>query len=534
MSFQRTSLRKKAQKRRLKKGMKRMGIMGKATIGLGIGALVLVPKLLWNAVLHKREEQRQKRFVLFGIIFVLFSLLFAFFWTETGRQTAKTVVKTAVFSLGAELPKDENELTNVLILGRGGGDKHEGKGHNLTDSMIIASIDAEGRSVALLSIPRDFFVETDRVSTRVNSVIRDESSIILRELRQIPENAKQIRSLTGKERKEFDWKLDAIAHEKSKKILKKTLEDIFQIQIHRIAEIDFSGFQELVNAVGGIDVVVEKSINDQTYPDFEWGYDPFIIEAGAHHMDGETALKYARSRHGSSDFDRAARQQKVLTALKEKLSSLGILTSPAKLKDIYGVMQQNFRTDLSWEEMITLAKIAESLPRENISQSVLHDDPGKKGGFLVTPDRELYGGAFVLVPFLNLEADKYAQIRAFSHILFLNRYLKEMNISILNASDTSGIAGKLAQHFDRYGIEIDEIDNAEENQKKSVIRFTDIPQYRAAAELFQTFLPIELEPQERQTIQVQEGEKTVEKETSLSFEIILGEDRVKPYRIPKS
>ena len=62
------------------------------------------------------------------------------------------------------------------------------------------------------------------------------------------------------------------------------------------------GFIDLVGAIGGIDVVVEKPINDPTYPDFGWGYDAFTLSVGAQTLDGEKALKYARSRHDSSDF----------------------------------------------------------------------------------------------------------------------------------------------------------------------------------------------------------------------------------------
>ena len=463
-----------------------------------------------------------KKYIIRAFLFSLFAVSLAFFWTEFGRGAGKTLVKNTFFALGADLPQDANGLTNILLLGHGGGETHAGKGAKLTDSIIIASLDIEGKSVVMLSVPRDFYVETDHVHGRINEIVREESKYFLRGLKQLPENKARLAELSGQKKKEFLWKLDAQADEKAVQVLRKEIENIFDIDIHRTARIDFRGFENFVDAIGGIDVFVEKTINDPTYPDYEWGYDPFFLKKGQHHLDGKTALKYARSRHGSSDFDRAKRQQKILSAIKTRATSLRVLTSPSKIRNILDVISEYYSSDISWEEMITLGKFADSLPRTNIASFVLNDDPSQPGGFLVTPDRELYGGAFVLVPFLNLEKDKYAQIRAFIRIIFPHRALTHLSpvpITILNGTKRVGIAGKLMLQLERFGWKIADVGNADDSVQKSVIYYADTPKAKKTAELLRAFFNAEMHTK-------------VFPENAEKIDVVLGTSYTKPYRIP--
>lgn len=472
---------------------------------------------------RKKKSTSVKKTFLRAVIFMGIALCIALLWAEYGQNAGKKIVKNTFFALGADLPKDKNGFTNILLLGAGGGELHAGKGSKLTDSIIIASIDADGKSVVMFSLPRDFYVETDHVHGRINEIVRDESRYFLKDLKKIPENAARIAELSGQKEKEFLWKLDAQADALAVEMLKKEIENIFQIDIQRVARIDFRGFESFVDAIGGVDVYVEKTINDPTYPDYEWGYNPFLLRKGQHHLDGETALQYARSRHGSSDFDRAKRQQNLLSAIKARMTSLSLLTSPSKIRNVLDVIQEYFISDISWDEIITLGKIADSLPRENISSYVLNDDPTQPGGFLVTPSRELYGGAFVLVPFLNLEKNKYAQIRAFLKVIFDKRALTHISpvpITILNGTHRVGIAGTLMMHLERFGWKIADVGNVGDTVKKTTIYYSNTPKAKKTAEILQVFL-------DSSFLQAKPSSEETE-----SIEVVLGEDYSAPRRIP--
>ncbi len=541
MPFKKTSLKARDRKKKLRKSGQFAALLGKKSLVVVLGSLIAIPSVFFGLI-RKKHPPRNWRWlkVTLGVFFVIVAFSVVVLNSSLGQRASKALVKETIFALGVELPKDEHGFTNILLLGNGDPETHGAKGHKLTDSMIIASIDATSRSVVLLSIPRDFYLDIDDlgISSRVNSVIRDKSGYYLREIRNEPEHAAVLKTLKGQERQEYMWKLDAMADERAMVELRQALEEVFDIQLHKVARIDFRGFEKGVDAIGGVDVMVDKAINDTTYPDFEWGYNPFRLEAGLQHLDGATALKYARSRHDSSDFARAARQQKVISAIKEKMTSLNVLASPTKLKEMYSVVQEHFQSDLSWEEIISLAEIASKMPRENLVSYVINNDPNTTGGFLVTPDRSLYGGAFVLVPFLNMTSDKYAQIRAFVSMIFEHRGIVGPNplpITILNATKTSGLAGDLQASLERYGWQIQSIDNAEIVEAQTRVRFTDTPRFRAAAELLERFMQIALEPIPKVSpVPSSDSDDNTNPITEPleTFEIIIGTDYKQPYRTP--
>ncbi len=186
-------------------------------------------------------------------------------------------------------------------------------------------------------------------------------------------------------------------------------------------------------------------------------------------------------------------------------------------------MQDHFRTDISWDEMITLAQIADKTPRDRLVTHVLNNDPFQPGGFVVTPDRSLYGGAFVLVPYLNLTTDKFAQIRAFVEVIFRHRRVAGIDplpIEILNGTRTSGLAGSLQTKLERYGWKISSIDNAPEYVAETMVEFSDTPVHRAAAELLQRFMNISLVPLEPTIIAAEPASITAEDETATPAQTI--------------
>jgi anionic cell wall polymer biosynthesis LytR-Cps2A-Psr (LCP) family protein len=126
------------------------------------------------------------------------------------------------------------------------------------------------------------------------------------------------------------------------------------------------------------------------YPDMNYGYDPFYLSAGLQHLDGTTALKYARTRHQDSDFQRAARQQQVLMAVRSKALGLGFTDLVRRAPDLYRQIEAGIRTDLGLDDMARLAMTVNDIPRENIRSAVLD-------GNYVTSYRAPNGAAVLLL-----------------------------------------------------------------------------------------------------------------------------------------
>lgn len=338
--------------------------------------------------------------------------------------TPFSVKQIFISAVGQEVETDAYGHTNVMLIGVG-GEGHDGE--NLTDTMMVASIDHENKTVSMISIPRDFYVENAEVGwgTRINSV--------------------------------YEYVLDETddpAYAMSQ--LQGEIEEVFNIDIHYYAKIDFTGFTEIVDALGGITVNVDQDIYDEAYPapaGSDYLYEPFYLEAGLQEMDGETALKYVRSRHNTSDFDRARRQQEVLTALKDKATSLGVLTSPGRIKDLYWAISSNFETDMELDEMLSLVDFAEGMTGDSILSAVISDDATVMGGFLYTPPRE-EGDPYYLIPFagdLN-----FVELQLFAQLFLYHPevYTEQVPIEVLNGTKVESLAGLTKMYLVRYGFNV--------------------------------------------------------------------------------
>ena len=339
-------------------------------------------------------------------------------------------VETILTPLTKELEQDAYGHTNFLILGHG-GENHDGG--NLMDTIIVGSLDSENNIFTMTSIPRDFYLR--------DSVIG---------------NAK-INEAYYRARNHFDSEDEGVEYMKSQ------IEEIVGIPIHYWVKVDFKGFKELIDAIGGVEVNVEEAIYDPYYPkDGTYEYEPFSIQAGLQTLDGETALKFARSRKTTSDFDRADRQQQLIYAIKEKAEKLNILTSVGKLQDIYAGIKNNVQTNLDISEMARLGLIAKDFHSDNIQHRLIHDDPNYCGGFLYVPERELFGGAYV-----QLVAGGNEFLQLYSDLNFNNQEVAAQNksITILNGTSTPGVAGETYRFLNRLCIDVDDVQNAITNSQ---------------------------------------------------------------------
>ncbi|MFZ0180516.1 MAG: LCP family protein [Candidatus Dormiibacterota bacterium] len=221
----------------------------------------------------------------------------------------------------------------VLLLGSDNDAKFGGT--VLTQSMILARVNPTTRQVVMESIPRDLWVPLSGGGSA---------------------------------------KIDAAYLHGGASAAVATVEENFHIHVDHYAWIGLLGLVNLINQVGGIDVVATNPVMDDFYPADLSGKNPYAYERvavlpGPQHMDGMQALMYVRSRHGDlrSDFGRSQRQQQVLLALRAKAKLLGI----ADLPDIATAMANDFSTDMSIGEIASLLPIASSVQLQNVRQVIL-------------------------------------------------------------------------------------------------------------------------------------------------------------------
>jgi len=417
--------------------------------------------------------------------------------------------KGLISAVGSDLQKDEHGYTNILLLGDGG---HQRDGADLVDTIIVASIDYQKNAVSLLSIPRDLHVPADKelgivYGGRINELYRNQKNLIP------DENGRY-------------------------QVFERAVSKIVGINIQYYARIDFNAFVEVVDSLGGVTVDVKDDIYDPFYPNqTDDGYTVFSVKKGIQEMDGETALKFTRSRKTTSDFDRSARQHQVLEAIQQKALSMDVLTSPGKLRSLYGAISKNMNTDMSVREMISMAGFAKQLDRTHMISKVIHDDPGQEGGFLYTPDRELYNGMFVLIPY----GDDYDILHKYTDLVFNQReiFFDPAKIQILNGTKLSGIARNAAYQLVRFGFDIETIDNLLGPDGKrtttpvSTIEYYDYtedsqgvvqPKFQTTLNALSGFVKGTVSPSHDAYLISGEGEKKVYEGGTSNLSIVLGED----------
>ncbi len=269
------------------------------------------------------------------------------------------------------VPWDGVSRFTVLVMGLDRRPGETGLGYR-TDTIMLVSLDPTSRSVGVLSIPRDLYVEVPGYS----ELQRINSPMVLGELRQ-PGYGPQL--------------------------MMQTAQYNFGIRVHDYVTVDFNTFIKLVDAIGGIDIEVPYTINDPLYPDMNFGYDPFYLRAGFQHLDGATALKYARTRHGDSDFRRAERQQAVLYAIRDKVLSLDMLPQLiVQAPMLWNELSRGISTGLTLDQIIQLAWYLKDISPENIRTGVIDERytmgySTPQGASVLVPDRARLGQLMVEV-----------------------------------------------------------------------------------------------------------------------------------------
>ena len=266
-----------------------------------------------------------------------------------------------------QLKNNKLDRLNILLLGiRGVNDPNGGL---LTDTMMIMSIEPQTGKVALISIPRDLYIEMP-YSNHKNKI-------------------NEAYALGIKNDKH--WKSGL-------KYSKEAVANVTGLDIHYATSIDFEAFKEIIDTLGGITITLDEPFSETN----QFAEGIIQLPAGRQIIDGDTALLFVRARFSSSDFDRARRQQQVLLAVKEKAFSLGVISNPVKIMSILNSIGNHVRTDAEFWEIQELAVMLNRLDISNIKRKVFSN--GKDG--LLYSSRSS-GGSYILLP----EGDNFGKIQ---------------------------------------------------------------------------------------------------------------------------
>ncbi|MFA6105712.1 MAG: LCP family protein [Patescibacteria group bacterium] len=320
-------------------------------------------------------EKIEKRRSVFFWVFIVVSLIIGSLLIrnivksrETDITTTLTprkigffdTVKNFIFRPNNILIGQNEDRINILLLGVG-GPGHDGP--YLSDTNIIVSIKPSTNEIALISVPRDLAAKVGNHGWR---------------------------KING-----ADAFGEAEQPGAGGDYARKVFEENFNIKIPYYIRVDFTAFEDIINSVGGITVNVPNSFTDSAYPGKNFSFQTISFVSGVQTMNGDDALKYARSRHGNngegSDFARARRQQLILEALKEKMLSLGTYANPNRLQEIYSSLASHVNTNFNFAEMAYLASFANDISGSR--RLVLDSAPG---GYLINTTGE--NGAFILSP----------------------------------------------------------------------------------------------------------------------------------------
>lgn len=309
--------------------------------------IVIVILILGGAVFFRAESLSQKIFV--GKTVTIFSL-----------------IKDAFGGSGTKLVGEDLGQINILLLGIG-GEGHDGP--YLSDTMILAQIRPDIGTIAMVSIPRDYWATLPNGGQgKINEAFSDGYL------------------------KNHDWN-------EGGQWATQAAEKLSGLQIPYFAVLDFSGFEKAINQVGGVDVNIENTFTDYSYPnDATNGYlPPLTFTAGWEHMDGTRALEFARSRHAAgiegSDFARGLRQQKIISAFKDKVLNLNLIKDAGTINSLMGTFADHFHTNLSPAEILHIYDLSKQQDIKNFISLSL--DPSTS---LVCPVIRQDTGAYTLEP----------------------------------------------------------------------------------------------------------------------------------------
>ena len=366
----------------------------------------------------KKKKRRLKKWVI-GVTVVLVIVGGVAFTTWLNMSPTGGLRSGIIERIRRDLlseQKAQGDPVNILLLG---SDSRHGETAR-SDTLILVRLDYKEERIYFISIPRDMRV-------------------------YIPNRGQD--------------KINAAYAYGQARLTIPTVEGFLGIDLNHYVEVDFQGFKKLVDALGGLDITIKEPINDHSS---QFGMQ---IPKGRQRMNGATALNYVRYRHGDSDFGRANRQQKFLTAL---VSNTLRFESILKLPSLIGIIDSNVGTDMSRREMISIGRFMREVKDKRIETYTL---PGVStlinGISYVEPDREaiikimeqMEAGNSLQTMKLSIESDKISM-------------KKVLSVSLLNGSGKAGLATAAKARLLKWGLSVDKVRNADSfNYRKTKIRY---------------------------------------------------------------
>ena len=389
------------------------------------------------------RAQRITKRVLIGLgilLAIVAGLLIYNFVANSGK-----VLQGNIFDLAQNEPlkQDENGRSNFVIFGTAEDDEGgEHGGANLTDSIMVLSVNQTKNDAYMISIPRDLWVEYQETCTvgnqgKINAVY-------------------------------FCASDDGSDESAGAAALQQKAGEIVGLDIQYYVHLNFTAVVQAVDAVGGVTVTVEsedpRGIQDRNF-DWKCGYQCYFVNyknGEVANMDGEHALAFARARNAqggyglpNGNFDREKNQQKVIKALREKALSAGTLANPIAISNLMNALGNNLRTNIQTKEVQTLAGLGQDIASDSI---IGLSFVGGEDGDLVTTG--MYNGQSIVRPVPGLFS--YSEIAA-----YINKNVNATavsregaNVSVMNGGRAAGVAQTEADKLTDLGYVIDTVGNA--------------------------------------------------------------------------
>lgn len=310
---------------------------------------------------------------------------------------------------------------NILLLGIAGPEE---PGANLTDTIMIASLNTKTDQVALLSVPRDLYVTIPGTtySNKINAV--------------------------------YEYGLDNYPNDPQKAMepLKAVIKNITTLDMNYWVVMNFNGFQKAIDDIGGVNITNSFNINDPTYPGPHYSYEDFKLSKGFHHLNGAVALQYARMRHDDpeGDFGRAKRQQQIIQAAKNKIFSTGTFLNLPALNKLFDDLGDNIKTNIQPDQFGDFVALIKQLDTANINNKVI--DAWNPDSLLIVSHLDIGNfQAFILIPRVGM--GNWTETRQLAQNIFNINTLDQENqeistenaqVAVINESGNSVVLSRIS------------------------------------------------------------------------------------------
>jgi polyisoprenyl-teichoic acid--peptidoglycan teichoic acid transferase len=410
------------------------------------------------------------------VLILLIAKQVAGFTTTTLNRFTDSTIKLVSQQIGTPMQRDQYGHINILIAGYAGSDYRGGR---LTDTLMLASFNPELGTVTFISIPRDLYVRFWRGATsRINSLYW---AMYL------------------------EWNND---HELGVSALLEKVGEITGVPVNYYAMVDFDWFVEFIDELWGIEIDVKEPLYDDQYPWPNDSYTIFQVSAGTQYFDGETALKFARSRKSTSDFSRSFRQQQIIAGVVDKIKGSISLTNMGELKALYTKGMSIFETNIGLENMLWLSQFGEKKPQ--FFSYVFESDCSITTFSITKPwcvlqygNRAAFGGQSVVIPY-GASANNlsyYVKTQDVAHRLVYRQdvLLEQAPIVIQNGIDKelaraqgykiTWVADEIAIELSLRWFQVQDIDNAETSLEQTTLYVDNQAVYVETIDALAAFVP---------------------------------------------